>query len=216
MAWSIWFHRNKTRVGESARPLDQIASFAREYVHDFKSLKKSSPTLRASAPKVWSPPADDGWKINFDGAMFNESGEVGIGVVMRNSVGEVKAVLAEKIKKPPSVEVLELLAARRAALFSEDLGLDKVTFEGDSEQVMKALQWGGWDFTPGGHLIRDFLYIVNSFVSSSVSHVYRQGNSVAHALAQRARLCFPISVWLDSYPTNISPFVIADSSALFY
>ena len=61
------------------------------------------------------------------------------------------------------MEVLELLAARRAALFSEDLGLDKVTFEGDSEQVMKALQWGGWDFAPGGHLIRDFLCIVNSF-----------------------------------------------------
>ena len=65
--------------------------------------------------------------------MFNESGEVGIGVVVRNSVGEVKVTLAEKIRKPPIVEVLELLAARRAALFSEDLGLDKVIFEGDSE-----------------------------------------------------------------------------------
>ena len=48
-------------------------------------------------------------------------------------VGEVKVTLAEKIRKPPTVEVLELLAARRAALFSEDLGLDKVIFEGDSE-----------------------------------------------------------------------------------
>ena len=98
-AWSIWFHRNKTRVGESVRPLDQLAGFAREYVHDFKSLKKSSSTLRVSAPKTWSPPADDGWKINFDGAMFSESGEAGIGVVVRNSVGEVKVALAEKIKK---------------------------------------------------------------------------------------------------------------------
>ena len=184
-------------------------------MHDFKSLTKSSPTLRASAPKVWSPLANDGWKINFDGAMFNESSEAGIGVVVRNSVGKVKAALAEKIKKPPSVEVLELLAARRAALFSEDLGLDKVTFEGGLEQVMKALQWGGWDFALGGHLIRDFLCIVNSFVSISVSHVCRQGNTIAHALAQRARLCSPISVWLDSFPADISPFVLADSSALF-
>ena len=114
--------------------------------------------------------------------MFNESGEAGIGVVVRNSVGEVKVTLAEKIRKPPTVEVLELLAARRAALFSEDLGLDKVIFEGDSEYVMKALQWGGCDFALGGHLIHDFLYTVNSFVSTSFSHVCRQGNSVAHAL----------------------------------
>ena len=99
-------------------------------------------TCMISSPsRVWSPLADNGWKINFDGAMFCESGEAGIGVVVRNSVGEVKATLAKKIKKPPTVEVLELLAARRAALFSEDLGLDKVIFEGDSKQVMKALQW---------------------------------------------------------------------------
>ena len=84
--------------------------------------------------------------------MFGKSEVAGVGVIVRNSKGEVMATLAKKIKKPPSVDVLELLAARRAALFSEDLGLEKVTFEGDSEQVMKALQWGGWDFASGGHL----------------------------------------------------------------
>ena len=92
-------------------------------------------------------------------------------MVVRNSKGEVRAALVEKIKKPPSVETLELLATRRAALFSQELGLDRVIFERDSELVMKALQWGGWDFASGGHLIRDILCIVNSFVSTSFSHV---------------------------------------------
>ncbi|KAK9996939.1 hypothetical protein SO802_021625 [Lithocarpus litseifolius] len=118
--------------------------------------------------------------------------------------------------KPHSVEVLELLAARRAALFSQELGLDRVIFEGDSKQVMKALQWGGWDFASGGHFIRDILCIVNSFVSTSFSHVCRRGNAVAHALAQRARHCFPISIWLESYPTDISSFVLADIQHLLY
>ena len=110
---------------------------------DFKSLKKCSSTVCASAPKVWSPPDGNIWKINFDGAMFCESNDAEVGVVVRDSVGEVKAALAKKTRKPPIVEVLELLATRRAALFSEDLGLDKVIFDGDSEQVMKALLWGG-------------------------------------------------------------------------
>ena len=43
-----------------------------------------------------------------------------------------------------------------------------------------------------------------------LSHVCRQGNTIAHALAQRARHCSPISVWLDSYPMDISSFVTAD------
>lgn len=33
-AWSVWFHRNKTRVNESTRPLGQIADLARDYLHD--------------------------------------------------------------------------------------------------------------------------------------------------------------------------------------
>ena len=71
--------------------------------------------------------------------MFGKSEVAGVGVIVRNSKGEVMAALA-KIKKPPSVDVLELLAARRAALFSQEPGLDRVIFEGDSEQVMKVLQ----------------------------------------------------------------------------
>ena len=51
-------------------------------------------------------------KVNFDGAMFGESDEAGIGVVIRNSNDEVRAALSEKIKKPPTVEILELLAAK--------------------------------------------------------------------------------------------------------
>ncbi|KAL0011115.1 hypothetical protein SO802_006223 [Lithocarpus litseifolius] len=176
----------------------------------------SSGCLLSASPKKWSPPAYEVWKINFDGALFGESADAGVGVVVQNSRGEVRAALTEKIMKPHSVEVLELLAARRAALFSQELGLDRVIFEGDSEQVIKALQWGGWDFASGGHFIRDILCIVNSFMSTSFSHVCRQGNAVAHALAQRARHCFPISIWLESYPTDISSFVLADIQHLLY
>ena len=39
-------------------------------------------------------------KINFDGAMFGESDEAGLGVVIQNSKGEVLVALFEKIQKP--------------------------------------------------------------------------------------------------------------------
>ena len=53
-------------------------------------------------------------KTNFDGAMFAESDQAGIGVVVRNHRGQVMAALAEKIPKPASTEILEVLATRRA------------------------------------------------------------------------------------------------------
>ena len=56
-------------------------------------------------------------KSNFDGIMFNESKEAGIGIVVQDSSGQVVATMAEKIQKPHSLESLELLVARRAMIF---------------------------------------------------------------------------------------------------
>ena len=65
----------------------------------------------------WSPPYENQVKINFDGALFGESDSAGIGVVIRNSGGRVLAALSEKILKPQSADLVEILAARRAVLF---------------------------------------------------------------------------------------------------
>ena len=51
------------------------------------------------------------FKTNFNGAIFEESNEAGIGVVVQNPNGEVMATLAEKIPKLLFVTVLVLLAA---------------------------------------------------------------------------------------------------------
>lgn len=102
-------------------------------------------------------------KVNFDGAMFNERDEAGIGVIIRNSRGEVMVTLSEKIQKPSSVEILEQLAAKRAVRFSLETSFNKSIIEGDSESVIRSLMHGGYENSLGGHLIKDILFIVNSF-----------------------------------------------------
>ena len=49
------------------------------------------------------------------------------------------ATLLEKIKKPPSVVTLDLLAARRAAAFVSKTGFQQSCFESDTEIVIKSL-----------------------------------------------------------------------------
>ena len=48
--------------------------------------------------------------------------------------------LSEKIPKPSSVEILEMLAMRRAIKFVQEIGLHDSLFEGDSLVGIKALQ----------------------------------------------------------------------------
>ena len=62
----------------------------------------------------------------------------------------------------------------------------------------------------GGHILKDILSHLNSFQSCSFSHIGRQGNAVAYALAQRARLSYPLEVWMESVPPDISSFVLFD------
>ena len=94
------------------------------------------------------------------------------------------AALSEQIAKPPTVDFLELLAARRAVSFSAQLDYVQGVCERDSESVVKALKGSGMENSRGGHLIKDILSHSNSFQSMSFAYVGRQGNVVAHALAQ--------------------------------
>lgn len=91
-------------------------------------------------------------KVNFDGACFPKSDEAGIRVVVRNSDSEVMATMVEKIAKPPLVEVLKSLAARRTIVFTMEVGFHRVCLEGDVASVIKVLiefRYGafvGWSY----------------------------------------------------------------------
>lgn len=161
----------------------------------------------------WQPPNPGEYKTNFDGAMFTESDEAGLGVVVRDSNGLVVAAMEEKIKQPHSVECLEMLAARRAVMFVKEIGLQESHFEGDSELVIKELHRNGIQFSSIRHLARDRLSHVSSLKSFSFAHVVRQCNVVVHAFAHVARLFFPFCAWMESIPSDIDAFVCTDFSS---
>ena len=79
-------------------------------MHLVAPVQNSSP--QQSRPK-WEPPPPSLLKINFDGAVFRETEEAGLRVVVRDSHGQVLASLAEKIKLPSSSDEVEALAAVR-------------------------------------------------------------------------------------------------------
>ena len=62
------------------------------------------------------------------------------------------------------------------------------------------------------HLVRDTLILITSLQSFYLSHIVRQGNVVAHALIQKAKLSFPLLVWMESVLLDMDDFVSMDSS----
>nr|XP_023918891.1 uncharacterized protein LOC112030434 [Quercus suber] len=108
------------------------------------------------------------------------------------------------------MEVLKALAARRAITFIEELGLRQATFEGDSEIVVKTLVGDCPVWSSIGLIVKDCKSLMDLFQTCTFSHVRRQSNDVAHALAQRARNSSPLSVWMESIPLDIYYLVYVD------
>nr|POF27389.1 hypothetical protein CFP56_14504 [Quercus suber] len=105
----------------------------------------AAPTVRPHAR--WSPPPVGWFKANFDAAIFQDVGRVGLGVILRDSQGLALVSLAQNIQLASSEAEMEALAATRALELAAELGFDRVIFEGDSTSVITSLTdqiWTIW------------------------------------------------------------------------
>ena len=89
--------------------------------------------------------------------------------MIQKSNGEIIAALLEKIPLPPSVVILESLAARRAVLFALEVGITQSSFEGDSKIIMTSLKHGDNLSSSFGNLISDTLILASSLLNFSLS-----------------------------------------------
>lgn len=193
-SWAIWTRRNKLRVGEMAVSINIVAEEVWKQLQEYGSSWQSPKVKMRKTKIVWKPPDLGQVKINFDGAMFEEINATGVGVVARNDRGEVLAATTERIPIPDSVVVLETLVAKCAIQFALEVGFLNAFFEGDSETSIKAIRDQTFLYSPFGHIVRDIWSFSSSFQRFSFSHICRQGNALADALAKRARLFSPFLV----------------------
>ncbi|KAK9997765.1 hypothetical protein SO802_017368 [Lithocarpus litseifolius] len=132
------------------------------------------PRPQRETPK-WEPPPSPSLKINFDGAVFRDKDEAGLGVVVRDSHGKVIASLVEKIQLPSSSDEVEALAAVRAITLTMDLNLPSFIVKGDSEVVIFALRKEEESFSSFGHLILSAKHYLHFCNCISFSHIRRSG-----------------------------------------
>lgn len=99
-------------------------------------------TLVLLRPPHWLPPDQQYYKVNFNGAIFKNIDAAGLGVVIRDSNGEVMEAMPQRVPLPQIVVEVEALSCRRAVSFSIELGLRELVIEGDSALVIQAIKDG--------------------------------------------------------------------------
>uniref|UniRef100_A0A2N9ILC7 RNase H type-1 domain-containing protein n=1 Tax=Fagus sylvatica TaxID=28930 RepID=A0A2N9ILC7_FAGSY len=212
VSWSIWHNRNQARLHPPYECFAQIGLRARAYLQEYLEETKQEKKEKSCQPQVgWRPPELHCYKVNFDGAIFKETNEGGIGMVIHDSLGRVNATLSQKIKSGHSVEMIEALAAKRAISFTLEVGLCDIELEGDAEIIIKAITRHELPHNAYGLVLEDAKALLPLFQHYLVSYTCRSGNTVAHALARQALHIHSLLVWMEEVPPDILHVLSNDS-----
>ena len=156
-----------------------------------------------------------GWlKANWDAAVDDPRGRSGMGVVIRDSIGTMKA--ARCITKLVCLNsmVAEAWALLEAFRLCRELGFRQVTFEGDAKGIIDAVLSDEVDRGSMGHMIANLKQKLGGFVNSLISHVKRENNCVAHILARGAAKLGLNNTWLIMPPACIADTLLLEQLAL--
>ncbi|XP_030936743.1 uncharacterized protein LOC115962006 [Quercus lobata] len=209
--WLLWHRRNQIKVGNSATSLGQIVACARQQLQDYNLVQPMKPATESAnlhTAVTWSPPRAPFLKINYNGAVFQDSNSAGLGAVILDSVGGVLASLAENIPLPQTVADMEAAAVRRAIMLATDLNLSSIVLKGDSEIITRAIQAEEQSLASYGNLIEEIRLHVDSFLNFRITHVKRKRNSVTHRLARHVS---DLVVWMEEVPSHILPVLLTEA-----
>ena len=161
VCWFIWNRCNKIRLNEAVAPLEKIFDLAQKYLANFQQQRAKPASKKLSRKVIWKPPDIGLLKKNFDGAVFEDLGAAGIGVVVCNFSGEVLAALSKIIPMPLSIVALETIATRWAVLFIHQLDCSDSIMEGDSKEAILAIKNQSFQHPLVGHLVKDIVSLVS-------------------------------------------------------
>ena len=145
-----------------------------------------------------------------DAAIFENLHSIGIGVVIWDHQGSVRATMSKKFRAMLGPLETEAKAMEEGLRFAWDRGFKVATFEGDSLLVHQALTGSAIPPASISNIIYGVLIQASQFDECVFSFTRRTGNRVAHALVQYARHLSDSSIWLEEYPSFIENLVSQD------
>lgn len=154
------------------------------------------------------------YKANVDGAVFNALSTIGMGVLIRDDKGRVVGALSQNFHAPLGPLEVEAKAMEAAVLFARDLGVQDITFEGDSLQVCNFLASSTGVPLVVANVLEGIRFHLQFFCSFAFSHLKRASNKPTHLLAQHAKFVSSYEVWVEETPSFLETVITSDASGL--
>ncbi|KAL6279433.1 hypothetical protein ACE6H2_016314 [Prunus campanulata] len=212
--WEIWKARCKFVIeGRQLHPihvLDQAMRAANEFIEANVSQSTHSDFVSLISTRAWTPPSDGFVKVNTDAAWIKESNRSGVGVVIRDSAGNVCGGLADNLYCCSALHA-EAEAALRGLSLAKRKGFSKVMLETDSTILKQSVEGktnnGAWSILP---TILEIRRLANRFQSVEWSWIPRSINKAAHVAASIGIRALAQICWAERPPPSLQGVLEAD------
>lgn len=133
-AWVLWTGRNASRHDRKTWKPGGAAIFISFLLEDMASLKHKDKEVRVKHREKWSKPTAGWYKVNSDAEFDPASCTGSVGVVIRDADGCLVGTAARWFDDVSDVITAKALAAKEGLELAQELGLEQVILEVDSEE----------------------------------------------------------------------------------
>ena len=141
ITWSIWKARNSALFEQRITSEKDIFETALSYLKEFQMSSTAASSIipeERTTQNRWKPPAEGQYKVNVDGA-FKE-GKAGVGVVIRDTVGDLIATMAAPVPGVQDPQFLEAVAIAKGIELANDIALTGYSIESDCLEVVSKVK----------------------------------------------------------------------------
>ncbi|XP_062020783.1 uncharacterized protein LOC133737191 [Rosa rugosa] len=186
LIWGVWKERNQRVRSGIFHSVAQVHFQVMSLFNTFKAVNVENKLTLGRQVKPWCPPPVGWLKANVDGAYNMHLRHGGLGVVVRDSMGDIVAGACCRCDDVTSPYMVEALAGRLACKIALQFHLTPIIVESDCLRLVQAVQAAGEDTSEIGRIVDDISLALTSMAGSFFCHVYRESNKIAHKLASSA------------------------------
>uniref|UniRef100_A0A803Q7N5 Reverse transcriptase n=1 Tax=Cannabis sativa TaxID=3483 RepID=A0A803Q7N5_CANSA len=189
LSWLIWQCRNIFIFKHQVQEIHSWVRWALEKLDDFfGECKDPRQDNAVTAKPKWGPPPSDCVMINTDASLIDDKMGYGLSAVLRDSVGDLIVVETVFVPGIASIFLAEAVAVKLGVRLAQKWSVSKAIVAADCLSIINSLQSSSALNSDWGMLCRDILSLKHHFLSLNFTHVHRDCNAVANALAIWSRM----------------------------
>ncbi|KAL8114965.1 hypothetical protein AgCh_021696 [Apium graveolens] len=192
VCWAIWKARNEKHWNKKQVSLNDLLAPAKIYLNQWQESqgRTTEVLIQLGNPgdgaNSWVAPQMVTIKVNVDAAIFKDPSAFGVGLIARDSRGELMYACSTYYKDDVSPELAEVLAIKEALSWIMEQAWEEFQLESDCLVAVQAIRSNVTMSSPFGVVVEECRSLIRNSNKVNLSFVRRSANMAAHFLAKES------------------------------